>query len=139
MAPELDALYGERGLVQLHVVTVDVNDDGRLNSRDAAAWAYEIDHDEDGPYTPPLPATVVADIDGALWNMYKEDCGGDTFCETWCHLQPQYQILDRGSVTVDDGSGDIEIDDVEQDLVIEEEGSGSLRYTNIRGSVQHDD
>lgn len=45
----------------------------------------------------------------------------------------------RGSVTVDDGSGDIEIDDVERDLVIEEEGSGSLRYTNVRGSVRQRD
>lgn len=44
-----------------------------------------------------------------------------------------------GSVTVDDGSGDIEIDDVERDLIIEEEGSGSLRYTNVRGTVQQDD
>ncbi|HSM30571.1 MAG TPA: hypothetical protein VK854_07695 [Woeseiaceae bacterium] len=45
----------------------------------------------------------------------------------------------QGSVTVDDGSGDIEVDDVERDLIIEEEGSGSLRYTNVRGIVeQHD-
>ena len=44
-----------------------------------------------------------------------------------------------GSVTVDDGSGDIEIDDVERDLIIEEQGSGSLRYTNVRGTVLQDD
>jgi hypothetical protein len=45
----------------------------------------------------------------------------------------------KGSVTVDDGSGDIVIDDVEHDLIIEEEGSGSLRYTNVRGAIQQDD
>jgi len=45
----------------------------------------------------------------------------------------------QGSVTVDDGSGDIEIDDVERDLIIEEEGSGSLRYTNVRGAVEERD
>lgn len=45
----------------------------------------------------------------------------------------------QGSVTVDDGSGDIEIDDVEHDLIIEEEGSGSLRYTNVRGTVEERD
>ena len=45
----------------------------------------------------------------------------------------------QGSVTVDDGSGDINIDDVEHDLIIEEEGSGALRFTNVRGAVeQHD-
>ena len=45
----------------------------------------------------------------------------------------------RGSVTVDDGSGDIDVDDVELDLIIEEAGSGSLRYTNVRGSVEQQD
>lgn len=45
----------------------------------------------------------------------------------------------QGSVTVDDGSGDINIDDVEHDLIIEEEGSGSLRYSNVRGAIQQDD
>jgi hypothetical protein len=45
----------------------------------------------------------------------------------------------QGSVTVDDGSGDIEIDDVEHDLIIEEEGSGALRYTNVRGAIHQDD
>ena len=45
----------------------------------------------------------------------------------------------QGSVTVDDGSGDIEIDDVEYDLIIEEEGSGALRYTNVRGAIHQDD
>ena len=45
----------------------------------------------------------------------------------------------QGSVTVYDGSGDIEIDDVEHDLIIEEEGSGSLRYTNVRGTVEERD
>lgn len=44
-----------------------------------------------------------------------------------------------GSVTVDDGSGDIDIDDVERDLIIEEEGSGALRYSNVRGTVRQDD
>jgi hypothetical protein len=45
----------------------------------------------------------------------------------------------QGSVTVDDGSGDIEIDDVEHDLIIEEKGSGSLRYTNVRGAIRDND
>lgn len=45
----------------------------------------------------------------------------------------------RGNVTVDDGSGDIDIDDVELDLVIEEAGSGSLKFTNVRGSVEQRD
>lgn len=41
-----------------------------------------------------------------------------------------------GSVTVDDGSGSINVSDVEKDLIIEEEGSGSLNFSNIRGRVE---
>ena len=41
-----------------------------------------------------------------------------------------------GSVTVDDGSGSINVTDVEKDLIIEEEGSGSLNFSNIGGRVE---
>jgi len=44
-----------------------------------------------------------------------------------------------GSVTIQDGSGSIVVDDVERDLIIDEDGSGSVTYTNIRGIVQEDD
>ena len=44
-----------------------------------------------------------------------------------------------GSVTVDDGSGSIRVDDVAEDLIIEEDGSGSVSFTNVRGVVEQDD
>ncbi|MDH4107794.1 MAG: hypothetical protein OEW35_05730 [Gammaproteobacteria bacterium] len=44
-----------------------------------------------------------------------------------------------GSVRIDDGSGGIDVDDVEQDLIVEESGSGSLRVANVRGKVQVDE
>ena len=43
-----------------------------------------------------------------------------------------------GSVTADDGSGNIEVEDVEKDLIIENDGSGRLTYNDIRGVVQRD-
>lgn len=43
-----------------------------------------------------------------------------------------------GSVRIDDGSGHIRVDDVEKDLIIEDDGSGGLTYTNVRGSVVQD-
>lgn len=43
-----------------------------------------------------------------------------------------------GSVSIDDGSGGIEVIDVGQDLIIEESGSGSVRYSDIRGQVETD-
>jgi hypothetical protein len=67
-------------------------------------------------------------ITGAAGDVYVEDGSGPIDIRGV-----------RGGVTVDDGSGDIEIDDVEFDLVIEEAGSGSLRYSNVRGSVEQRD
>ena len=67
-------------------------------------------------------------IVGAAGDVYVEDGSGTIDIKSV-----------QGSVTVDDGSGDIVIDDVEHDLIIEEEGSGSLRYTNVRGAIQQDD
>lgn len=67
-------------------------------------------------------------ITGAAGDVYVEDGSGPIDIRGV-----------RGSVTVDDGSGDIEIDDVELDLLIEEAGSGSLRYSNVRGSVEQRD
>ena len=43
-----------------------------------------------------------------------------------------------GSVTIDDGSGSIDVDDVELDLVIVDDGSGGLDVANVRGDVIND-
>jgi len=43
-----------------------------------------------------------------------------------------------GSVRIDDGSGHIRVDDVEKDLIVEDDGSGGLTYTNVRGTVEQD-
>jgi len=43
-----------------------------------------------------------------------------------------------GSVRIDDGSGHITVDDVEKDLIIEDDGSGGLTYTNVRGVVEQE-
>ena len=43
-----------------------------------------------------------------------------------------------GSVRIEDGSGHITVDDVEKDLIIEDDGSGGVTYTNVRGVVEED-
>lgn len=43
-----------------------------------------------------------------------------------------------GSVKLEDGSGGIRVSDVEKDLIIEEDGSGSVKFSNIRGTVHND-
>jgi len=45
----------------------------------------------------------------------------------------------RGSVVVDDGSGSIKVTDVGADLIIKEDGSGSLNFARIEGRVEKDD
>jgi DUF4097 and DUF4098 domain-containing protein YvlB len=44
-----------------------------------------------------------------------------------------------GSVTVDDGSGSIRVTDVAEDLIILDGGSGSISFSNVRGTVEQDD
>ena len=44
----------------------------------------------------------------------------------------------QGSVTIDDGSGSIEVIDIDNDLIIVDDGSGSLRFSDIRGMVDAD-
>lgn len=43
-----------------------------------------------------------------------------------------------GSVRINDGSGSIRVSDVEEDVIIEEDGSGGLSVTNVRGNVEED-
>ena len=41
-----------------------------------------------------------------------------------------------GSVSIDDESGSIDVSDVAQDLIIEDDGSGSLTFADIQGRVE---
>ena len=43
-----------------------------------------------------------------------------------------------GSVRIEDGSGHIRVEDVEKDLIIEDDGSGGVTLSNVRGSVEQD-
>ena len=45
----------------------------------------------------------------------------------------------HGSVVIDDGSGDINVSDVEADLIIEDDGSGSLSFARVNGRVEKED
>lgn len=44
-----------------------------------------------------------------------------------------------GSVEVDDGSGSIFIADVDRDVIIDEAGSGGVKISDVRGSIERDD
>jgi len=44
----------------------------------------------------------------------------------------------EGTVTIDDGSGGIDVSDVSEDLVIVDDGSGSVNFNDVRGAVEQD-
>jgi phage baseplate assembly protein gpV len=92
---------------------------------------------DDGSGSIRLEKTGAVKIDDGSGSITIVEAAGDVYVEDGSGTIDIRGV--RGSVTVDDGSGDIEIDDVEHDLIIEEEGSGSLRFTNVRGTVQQFD
>lgn len=109
-------------------------DDGSGPIEIAKSGGVDID---DGSGSIRLEDTGAVKIDDGSGSITIVRAAGDVYVEDGSGTIDVRGV--SGSVTVDDGSGDIEIDDVERDLIIEEDGSGSLRYTNVRGSVQHDD
>jgi hypothetical protein len=42
----------------------------------------------------------------------------------------------QGSLTIEDGSGSIDVSDVSRDLFIVEDGSGTMDYSGIAGRVE---
>ena len=123
------------GPVKVHDVTGSVRiDDGSGTIEVANSGAVDID---DGSGSISLENTGAVKIDDGSGSITIVAAAGDVYVEDGSGTIDIRRV--SGSVTVDDGSGDIEIDDVELDLVIEEEGSGALRYTNVRGSVQQND
>jgi hypothetical protein len=109
-------------------------DDGSGSIDVARAGDVDID---DGSGSIRLENTGGVKIDDGSGSITIIRAGGDVYVEDGSGTIDIQGVM--GSVTIDDGSGDIEIDDVERDLIIEEEGSGSLRFTNVRGAVQQDD
>jgi hypothetical protein len=92
---------------------------------------------DDGSGSIRLENTGAVTIDDGSGSITIVRAAGDVYVEDGSGTIEIMGV--QGSVTVDDGSGDIEIDDVEHDLIIEEEGSGSLRYTNVRGVIHEND
>ncbi len=67
------------------------------------------------------------DVAGVAGDVYVNDGSGSI----------EIEAVD-GSVTIDDGSGSIRVKHVGQDLIIVESGSGSVSFSDIRGTVQQD-
>jgi hypothetical protein len=117
-----------------HVAGTVIVDDGSGSIDLGNTGDVEID---DGSGSITLQNVGAVEIDDGSGSISITGASGDVYVEDGSGPIDIRGV--RGGVTVDDGSGDIEIDDVELDLLIEEAGSGSLRYSNVRGSVEQRD
>lgn len=76
-------------------------------------------------------------IDDGSGSVSVDDAGGDLHIVDGSGSIKVRQVA--GSVTVADGSGGIDVSDVGRDLIIEEDGSGGLRFARIQGRVEKDE
>ena len=76
-------------------------------------------------------------IDDGSGSITVVDSAGDVYVEDGSGSIEIRNVA--GSVTIDDGSGSITVDNVERNLVIEDDGSGSVNFTNVRGEVERFD
>ena len=74
------------------------------------------------------------DIEDGSGSIRVEGVGGDISIEDGSGSITVAGV--EGSVWLDDGSGSITVKDVGQDLVIENDGSGSLNYEDVQGTVR---
>ena len=125
---------GSGSITVQNVAGMVMVDDGSGSIDMANTGDVEID---DGSGSITLENVGAVEIDDGSGSISITGAAGDVYVEDGSGPIDIRGV--QGGVTVDDGSGDIEVDDVELDLVIEEAGSGSLRYTNVRGSVEQPD
>ena len=76
-------------------------------------------------------------IDDGSGSIKVTDSAGDVYVEDGSGTIDIRNVV--GSVTINDGSGSITVDNVERNLVIEDDGSGSVNFTNVRGEVERFD
>ncbi len=76
-------------------------------------------------------------IEDGSGSLSVEHVGGDISIEDGSGSITVKDV--RGSVVIDDGSGSITVTDVDVDLIIKDDGSGSLNFARINGRVEKDD
>mgnify|MGYP001824132829 FL=1 len=92
---------------------------------------------DDGSGSIDVRTVGALDIDDGSGSIDAADVAGDVYVDDGSGGI----TLDKvgGSVTIDDGSGSIRVTDVAGDLTILDAGSGSVSFSDIRGTVEQDD
>jgi len=92
---------------------------------------------DDGSGTIDVHTVGALDIDDGSGSIHVTNVAGDVFVDDGSGTITVDKV--GGSVKVDDGSGSIRVTDVAEDLIILDGGSGSISFSNVRGTVEQDD
>ena len=92
---------------------------------------------DDGSGSIDVQTVGALDIDDGSGSIDVMDVAGDVFIDDGSGGITVEKV--GGSVTIDDGSGSIHVRDVARDLTILDAGSGSVSFSDIRGTVEQDE
>lgn len=76
------------------------------------------------------------EVDDGSGSLSVQDAGGDVRIVDGSGSITVTRVA--GSVFIDDGSGGIDVSDVQNDLIIEEDGSGGVRIARVTGRIEND-
>jgi hypothetical protein len=132
-----DGFWGESPSVRLEVsvpsrFALDVEDGSGSVTVSGVSGDIEID-DSSGSITMNDVGGSI-DITDSSGSISIADAGSDVSIEDGSGSIKVRNV--GGGVTIDDGSGSISVKNVEQDLIILGDGSGSVKFSDIRGSVE---
>jgi hypothetical protein len=113
-----------------------VVDDGS-GSIDIAAIDGPVQIDDGSGSLELTDAGSSVEIDDGSGSIQVRNAGGDVRITDGSGSVTVVRVA--GSVYIDDGSGSIAVDEVAHDLIIEEAGSGGVRYHNVLGEVVLDE
>jgi len=131
--------FGADGRIDLEIrapasLAISIDDgSGSINVR---SFASDVRID-DGSGSIDVRTVGTLDIDDGSGSIDVTDVAGDIYVDDGSGTIAVDKV--GGSVTIDDGSGSIRVTDVAGDLTILDAGSGSVSFSDIRGTVEQDE
>ena len=131
--------FGSDGRVDLDIrapASLAISIDDGSGSIDVRNFLSDVRID-DGSGSIDVRTVGALDIDDGSGSIDVTDVAGDVYVDDGSGTIAVDKV--GGSVTIDDGSGSIRVTDVAGDLTILDAGSGSVSFSDIRGTVEQDE
>ena len=131
--------FGPNGHIDLEIrapATLAISIDDGSGSIGVRNFVSDVRID-DGSGSIDIQTVGALDIDDGSGSIDVTDVAGDVFVDDGSGTITLETV--GGSVTIDDGSGGIRVRDVAGDLTILDAGSGSVSFSDIRGTVEQDE